>query len=300
MKPVLECVPTAMARHYRLIMSSEDGEFSEHGEIKGAGAGFGLLATYNRPKSELAPVIGKLCTAPEMKAVWQHLTRAFQKLELIGWETDFFQFVLVALYDRSPWDYAPPGEREDKHGEITKKLNELVTLLRKFELDTPVWEMMRPREFEAAIRRHYYTGFTPAYSEPGGIKGRREPSLFLYGNRPYVSDVLERLGQKMAEEKVHERSLIQKNNSPHGPEYLIFTRRLGNYFTRFLGSPQYGTVKTLVWVLLGVDVSVGTVRDTIGKSPYDREGFFYHHESPPATKSLKFLLLGTLRQGRLL
>ncbi|UHQ56638.1 hypothetical protein [Microbulbifer sp. YPW16] len=281
MKPVLECVPAAMARHYRLIMGGEDGEFWEHGEIKGAGAGCGLRATYGRPKSELAPVITKLCTNPEMVTVWRHLRRAFAKLELIDWETGFFQYVLMALYDRSPWDYATPGEREDSHADITKKLNELVALLRKFELDHPVWNLMRPLEFEAAIKRHFYTGFTPAYSEPGGIEGRREPSLFLCGNRPYVSEVLERLRQRIAEERVHERALVQKNSSPHGPEYLIVTRRLGVYFTRFLGSPQYGTVRKLVWVLLGVDVSMATVRDTVGKSPCDKEGIFYMPESTP-------------------
>ena len=94
------------------------------------------------------------------------------------------------------------------------------------------------------------------------------------GNPPYVADILERLSEKASTEKLHELTLVERN-AGLGRDYIIFARRMGTYFTQFLGSPHYETVAALARVLLCVEVDADTVRKTIAGSPHDKEKTFY-------------------------
>lgn len=264
-------VPSAMATHYRRILSGEDGEVWRNGPY---GGGCGLLAEYGYPKSQLAPTIASLCTNPEMESVWRRLSIAFAEPAGANWETHFLYYILFARYRRSPWDALTPAQRKKRHTDITQRLGELAALLREYELDRPMWEFIQPDEFEGAIERHFYTGLSPDYWEPGGIEGREDPSLFLPRNPPYVSALLERLEQALTKERVHEAALVERDRG-HGRDYIIFARRLGSYFVQHLDGPRYDIVSALARVLLGVDVDEDTVRKTINGAPHDKEGMFY-------------------------
>lgn len=270
--PLPEWVPARIATHYKRIHAGEDGDLWRNGPY---GGGCGLLAEYGYPKSQLAPTITSLCTNPEMESVWRRLGNDLNGDRYRqGWEGQLFYYVMWALFVRSPWDPLTPSQRKKKHSEITQRLSELAAILREYELDQHIWEFIQPEEFEGAIERHYYTGFSDDYRGPDGIEGRREPGLFLYGNPPQVSDVLERLGRKISDEKVYEVALIERNNSPHGPDYVMFARRMGSYFTQHLGAPRYEIVAALARVLLGVDVDEETTKGTINSAPHDKEKMF--------------------------
>lgn len=266
-----EWVPPVMATHYRRILSGEDGTTWKEGPY---GGGYGLLAEYGYPKHQLAPTVSKLCTNPEMEAVWRRLGNAFDGAPgpRWSWEGNLFYYLLWALFARSPWDALTPAQREKKHGEITNRLNELAALLREYELDRTIWEFIQPKEFEGAIERHFYTAFTAGYQD-SDLEGRDDPALFLCSNPPHVSGLLERLGQAITTEKVHEVALVERDRG-HGRDYIIFARRMGSYFNEFLGGPRYETVAALARVLLGVDVDEDTVRKTISGAPHDKERMF--------------------------
>ncbi|MCA0892850.1 hypothetical protein [Microbulbifer agarilyticus] len=272
MKPTTELpkwVPTAMATHYNRILTGEDGEVWKNGPFSG---GFGLLAEYGYPKAQLAPTITSLCENPEMEQVWRRLCKAFEEQGITNWESNFLYYLLFSLYQRSPWDSMTRKERRSRHEDAQNALHEAAKLLRDCDLDRPVWEFILPPEFEGAIDRHLYTDFKPQYWE-SDIEGHDEPSLFLCGNPPYVSDVIDRLKDVISEERAHESALVARE-STHGNDYVIFTRRMGSYFTQFLGSPHYENVAALVRVLLEVDVDENTVYKTIAGSPPDKEGVF--------------------------
>lgn len=269
-KKLPKWVPPVFAVHYDRILTGEDGEVWKNGPY---GGGYGLLAEYGYTKEQLVPTITSLCTAPEMESAWPRLEKTFEEHDWKGWEWHFLCHLLFALYRRSPWDTLTPKQRQAKHDSIIKQVRELAASLRDYELDHPVWKFIQPVEFEGAIDRHPFTSFTSGYRE-SDIEGRERPSLFLPGNPPYVADILERLSEKASTEKLHELTLVERN-AGLGRDYIIFARRMGTYFTQFLGSPHYETVAALARVLLCVEVDADTVRKTIAGSPHDKEKTFY-------------------------
>ncbi|WP_299579501.1 hypothetical protein [uncultured Microbulbifer sp.] len=140
-------------------------------------------------------------------------------------------------------------------------------------MDSTTWDLMKPEEFEGAIERHYYTGFTQGYSE-SDIVGHDEPGLFLCQNPPFVSDLLERLAQAQSEQCPN-NTAVAESKGQHGWDYIIFVRRMGTVFTAFLGGHRHETVDTLARVLLGVNPGDTTTRRNIEKSPYDKERTFF-------------------------
>ncbi|WP_237055363.1 hypothetical protein [Microbulbifer sediminum] len=260
-------VPPAIRTHYQRITHGNDGTTWKSGPY---GGGCGLLLEYNHPKEKLEPVITKLCRDPEMESVWRRLERSYGDPRGVrkGWDDGVFRCVLWALFGRSPWDKFAK-DIEERPSEIADKVRELSALLRKYEVDETAWDLMEPCEFEDAIDRHYYTAFTPGYQD-SDIDGHREPGLFLCQNPPFISDLLERLGQAITAKKNDYEAAIFLRDKGHGLDYRIFASRMCTHFTKQLGGPRYDIVATLSRVLLGVAVDEGTVRDTIRSAHKDK------------------------------